>query len=49
MVDVLAVALETEVAGLDDTGVNRADRHLVDLLSFDSEEIRDAGDRSDDL
>ena len=37
--DVLAVALEAEVARLDDAGVNRADGDLVDLLAFDPEEV----------
>ena len=39
---VLAVALEAEVARLDDAGVHRADRDLVDLLALDAEEVRDA-------
>ena len=33
------MALETEVPRLDDTGVNGTDRHLVDLLAFDAEEV----------
>ncbi len=37
--DVLAVALEAEVAGLDDAGVHRADRDLVDLLALDAVEV----------
>ena len=40
--DLLAVALEAEVPRLDDAGVNRADRDLVDLLSLDAVEVRDA-------
>ena len=35
----LAVALEAEVARLDDPGVDRADRHLVDLLALDPVEV----------
>ncbi len=41
--DVLAVALEPEVAGLDDPGVDRSDGHLVDLLALDPVEVGDAG------
>src|SRR5450830_1894440 len=40
--DLLAVALEPEVPGLDHAGVDRADRDLVDLVSLDLEEIRHA-------
>ena len=40
--DLLAVALEAEMSRLDDAGVNRADRDLVDLLAFDPEEVGDA-------
>ena len=40
--DLLAMALEPEMSRLDDTGVNRADRDLVDLVSFNSEEVGDA-------
>src|SRR6266581_6770266 len=36
--DLLAVALEAEVARLDDAGVHRTDRHFVDILAFDPEE-----------
>ena len=36
--DLLAVALEAEVARLDDAGVDRADRDLVHLLALDREE-----------
>ena len=43
--DLLAVALEAEVARLDDAGVNRPDRDLVNLLPFDPEKIGDADDR----
>ena len=43
--DLLAVALEAEVPRLDDAGVDRADRHLVDLLAFDAVEVGDADDR----
>ena len=38
---VLAVALEAEVAGLDDAGVDRPDRHLVDLVAVDAVEVGD--------
>ena len=41
--DVLAVALEAEMARLDDAGVHRPDRDLVDLLALDPEEVGDAG------
>ena len=37
--DVLAVALEAEVARLDDAGVDRPDGDLVDLLALDPEEV----------
>src|SRR5438552_10816152 len=40
--DVLAVALKTEMSGLDDPGVHGADGDLVHLLAFDPEEIHDA-------
>ena len=40
--DLLAVALEAEMSRLDDAGVNRADRDLVDLLAFNPEEVGDA-------
>ena len=40
--DVLAVALEAEVPGLDDPGVDRADRHLVDLVALHAVEVRHA-------
>ncbi len=43
--DFLAVALEAEMAGLDDAGVDRADRDLVHLLALDAVEVADA--RSD--
>jgi hypothetical protein len=43
--DLLAVALEAEVAGLDDAGVDRADGDLVDLLAFHAEEVGHAGNR----
>ncbi len=43
--DVLAVALETEVPRLDDTGVHRPDGDLVDLMAVDAEEF--GGDRRD--
>ena len=45
MEDVLAVALEAEVPGLDDPGVDRADRHLVDLVALHAVEVRDADQR----
>ena len=41
--DLLAVALEPEVPGLDHAGVDRADRDLVDLVPFDPEEISHSG------
>ena len=41
--DLLAVALEPEMPGLDDAGVDRADRDFVDLVPFDSEEISHPG------
>ena len=41
--DLLAVALEAEVARLDDAGVHRADRDLVDLLALDPVEVGHAG------
>jgi hypothetical protein len=40
--DVLAVALEAEVAGLDDAGVHRPDRDLVDRLALDAAELAHA-------
>ena len=40
--DPLAVALEAEMAGLDDARVHGADRHLVDLLALDPIEIHDS-------
>ena len=40
--DLLAVALEAEVPRLDDAGVDRADRDLVDLLALDAVEVGDA-------
>ena len=40
--DLLAVALEPEVPGLDHAGVDRADRDLVHLVSLDPEEVRHA-------
>ncbi len=43
--DLLAVALEAEVPRLDDAGVDRADRDLVDLLALDAVEVGDADDR----
>ena len=42
--DLLAMALEAKMPRLDDAGVNRADRDLVNLLALDAEEIRDADD-----
>src|SRR4051812_14305500 len=43
MEDVLAMALEAEVPGLDDAGMHRADPHLVDLRALDAIEVDDAG------
>ena len=43
--DLLAVALEAEMPRLDDAGVDRADRDLVDLLALDAVEVGDADDR----
>ena len=43
--DLLAVALKAEVPRLDDPGVDRADRHLVDLLALDPVEVHHADDR----
>ena len=43
--DLLAVALEAEMPRFDDARVNRTDRDLVDLLSFNPEKVRDADDR----
>jgi hypothetical protein len=37
--DLLTVALETEMSWLDDAGVDRTDRDLVNLLSFHSVKI----------
>ena len=39
MEDALAVAIEAEMPGLDDPGMHRADRDLVDLRAGDLEEI----------
>jgi len=44
--DALAVALEPEVSGLDDAGVHGADRHLVDFVAFDAEEVGHARQRA---
>ena len=45
VVDRLAVALEAEMARLDDAGVDRADGHLVDLVAGHLEEIGHAAGR----
>ena len=45
MEDVLAVALEAEVPGLDDPGVDGADGHLVHLVALDAVEVRHADQR----
>ena len=45
VVDRLAVALEAEMARLDDAGVDRADGHLVDLLARHLEEVGHAASR----
>ena len=39
----LAVALEAEMAGLDDARVDRADGDLVDLVALDAEIVGYAG------
>ena len=39
VVDRLAVALEAEMAGLDDAGVDRADGHFMDLVARHLEEV----------
>ncbi len=44
--DVLAVALEAEMARLDDAGVHGTDRDLVNLLALDAEVVGDATARS---
>ena len=36
--DSLAIGAEAEVSGLDDTGVDRTDRDLVQTLAFDRQE-----------
>ncbi len=41
--DLLAVALEPEVPGLDDAGVDRTDGHLVHLVALDPEEVGHPG------
>ena len=45
MKHLLAVTLETEMAGLDDSRMDRADCDFVNLVAVDCEEIRDAGQR----
>jgi hypothetical protein len=40
--DLLTVTLEAEMSGLDHTGMNGADRHLVDLFAVDPIEVGDA-------
>ncbi len=40
--DLLAMALEAEMPRLDDPGVNRANRDLVDLFAFNPEKVGDA-------
>src|SRR5204863_2390410 len=40
----LAMAVEAEMPGLNDTGMHRADRHLVDLRTGDREELRVTND-----
>ena len=42
--DFLAVALETEMAGFDDAGVDRADGDFVNLVAVDAIEIHDPDD-----
>ena len=42
MVDRLAVTLEAKMAGLDDAGMDRTDRHFMDLLARHLEEVGDA-------
>ena len=43
MKDILAVTLEAKVAGLDNSGVHRADSNFVDLFPGHREEIGDTG------
>ena len=43
MQHLLAVALEAEVARLDDPRMHRSHRHLVDLVALHAEEVRDTG------
>src|SRR5882672_3919769 len=40
-----AMALESEMAGLDDSRMDGTHRHFVDFLSFDAVEVGDADDR----
>jgi len=44
MEDVLAVALEAKVSRLNDAGVDRADRDLVNFLPFDSVKVGHSND-----
>ncbi len=44
MHDLLAVALEAEMAGFDDPGMDRADRHLVNFFPLHPVEAHIAGD-----
>src|SRR5271154_4229242 len=44
--NMLAVALEAEMARIEHAGVYRSDRHLVDFFAFHAEEF---GDRAEDL
>jgi hypothetical protein len=39
MKNIFSVALKPEMAGFDDSGVDRAHRDLVDLLALDPEKI----------
>ncbi len=43
--DLFPVALEAEMPRLDDTGVDRTNRHFVDLVPLDTVEIGDADNR----
>ena len=44
VIDVFTMALETEMTRLDDAGMHRPDRHLVDFSPFYTVVITDAGE-----